>query len=224
MPRYAAALAKHSVRMLLLTTGIRGVDSPHAHDILAAGKKLGLRYYRLDFWTHRPNVPPEKLLAEIHASLKELAAMNREIGMCVVFENHSSPPGRPNAYAGGNLDELYAIVKDFDPNQIGVAFDLGHAIIAHGDRWREHFEKLQSHIRVVYLKDLRRPRSFVRFGDGEFARSGFFELLKKMNYDAPLAIHIEYPWAAAGHKDQATMIEMLKHSRSTVADWWEHAG
>ena len=53
-----------------------------------------------------------------------------------MFQNHS--PNAPNTKGpvGGDLNELYDLVKDFDPNQIGVAFDLGHAIIVHGDEWR----------------------------------------------------------------------------------------
>src|SRR5438034_11502848 len=43
MPRYADELQKHKVRMLLLTTGITGISSPHAEDILRTGKKLGLK-------------------------------------------------------------------------------------------------------------------------------------------------------------------------------------
>ena len=61
LPRYADALAKHKLRLLLMTTDIRGVDSPHAREILTTGKKLGVRDYRLGSWLHQPDVPGEKL-------------------------------------------------------------------------------------------------------------------------------------------------------------------
>ena len=99
--------------------------------------------------------------------------MSQEMGICGLFQNHSSPPIGPTARVGGDLNELYDIIKDFDPKQIGVAFDLGHAIIMHGDGWRQHFEKLKDHIRVVYIKDVRRPATFVPFGEGEFGRTNF---------------------------------------------------
>jgi sugar phosphate isomerase/epimerase len=223
MPRYAEALGKRGVRMLLMTTGILGIDSPHVRDILGTGKKLGIRFYRLGYWSHRPEIPTNKLIAPIKSSLKDLAALNRELEVCALFQNHSSDPKRPDGPVGGDLDELHDIVKDFDPKQIGVAFDLGHAIITHGEGWRSHFEKLKDHIRVVYIKDVRRPATFVRFGEGEFGRADFFELLKQIHYEAPLSIHIEYAWAAQGKKTQAALIETLKHSRRVVADWWQHA-
>ncbi|HEX3999138.1 MAG TPA: sugar phosphate isomerase/epimerase family protein [Pirellulales bacterium] len=223
MPRYAAALGKHGLRMLLMTTDILGAHSPYAEEILAAGHKLGIRYYRLGYWSHRPEQPARTLVAEIQASLKDLAAINRQTGMGALFQNHSSPGSRLNAPAGGDLDELYDIVKDFDPSQIAVAFDLGHAIITHGDGWRERFERLKNHIRVVYVKDVRRPAKFVPFGDGEFSHTDFFALLKKIDYDAPMSIHIEYDWAPDGKKTEAAMIETLQRSRRAVADWWQHA-
>ena len=72
-------------------------------------------------------------MAEIKARLKELAALNRELGVCALFENHSAPGtkigsksggSKSSGMAGGDLSELYEIVKDFNPDEIAVAFDL----------------------------------------------------------------------------------------------------
>ena len=231
MQRYATALSQHGAKILLLTTDIVGIDSPHARDVLTAGQKLGVRYYRLGFWPQQPDVDPQKQIAEIQASLKELAAMNRELGVCAVFENHSvigsklgdKSTDTARGFAGGDLNQMYDIVKDFDPQQIGVAFDIGHAIIMHGQEWRQHFERLKDHIRIVYLKDVKQSARFVAFGDGEVGKTDFFRLLVQMNYRAPLCIHIEYPWAPEGQKTRAAMVETLKNSRRVVADWWRCA-
>jgi sugar phosphate isomerase/epimerase len=114
-------------------------------------------------------------------------------------------------------------VKDFDPRRIAVAFDLGHAIIVHGDAWRPRFEKLKPHIRVVYVKDVRRPAAFVPFGQGEFGSSGFFPMLAKMNYEAPLSMHVEYDWAAPGKKTPAALAKVLKENRRVLGQWWKGA-
>jgi sugar phosphate isomerase/epimerase len=232
MPRYADALGKHGVKMLLLTTGILGVDSANCRDILTAAKKLGIRYYRLGFWPRPPDATAEKHLAEIKAHLKELATLNRELGVCALFENHSAPGakvgaqsagGKSSGMAGGDLAELHEIVKDFDPDQIAVAFDLGHAMIMHSDDWHVHFERLKSHVRIAYLKDVGRTARFVPFGESEFAKSDFFTLLKKMNYRAPISLHIEYAWAPNGKKSRSAMVAMLKNSRRVLGQWWEKA-
>ena len=223
LPRYADALAKHKLRLLLMATDIHGVDSPHAREVLVTGKKLGIQHYRLGTWMHRPEVPARKLCAEIRSRLNNLAVMNGELGVCGLVQNHSSWSGPGRGPAGGDLDELYDLVQDFDPQRIGVAFDLGHAIIVHGDAWRARFEKLKPHIRVFYVKDVQRPSRFVPFGQGEFGQSGFFPLLAKMNYRAPLSLHIEYAWAPQGKKTSAALAAVLKENRRVLGQWWKGA-
>src|SRR5258708_25068346 len=45
LPRYADALRKRNVKLLLLTTAIQGTTSPHAENILRTAKKFGVKYY-----------------------------------------------------------------------------------------------------------------------------------------------------------------------------------
>ena len=231
MPKYAAALRKRGVKMLSLTTGILGVDSPHARNIVTTGKKLGIDSYRLGFWSHHPDVAEEKTISRTKERLAKLAAMNRKLGVCAMIQNHSFPrakagtkPGRGQGggIVGGDLDELHDIVKDFDPAQVAIAFDLGHAIIMHGDGWHRHFEQLKRYIRAVYIKDVNRAGHFVRFGTGVFGQTDYFTRLKRMNYRRPLCIHIEYAWAPGGKKTRPAMIETLTTSRQTLSGWWQH--
>jgi sugar phosphate isomerase/epimerase len=219
MPLYAEALRAHKAAMLLLTTGIISPASPHAEDILRAGKKQGVHYYRLGYWSHGPDRSADQLLAEVRARLKDLAAMNKELGVCGVYQNHSAGQDRSRRNAGCELTELWEMVKDLDPTQVGVAFDLGHAILEHGDAWREHFERLKPHIQVVYVKDVKRGVGFVPFGEGEFGRSGFFPLLAAMDYHAPLSLHVEFAWAPAGGKSRAALLRVLQQSRRVLGEW-----
>ena len=220
MPQYAEVLAKRGLRMFLLSTAIQGVSSPHTQEILTTGKRLGIRYYRLGFWTHRPGVAAEKLRAQVKSSLKELSAMNREMGLCALFQNHSSPYTKTGGFVGGDLGELYEIVRDLDPELVAVAFDLGHALITHGDQWRTHFQRIKDHMRVVYVKDVLRPARFVPFDQGDFARTGFFALLARLNYRAPFSLHTEYEWAPKGKKTRAALVETLRHNREVLKRWW----
>ncbi|PWU08558.1 MAG: hypothetical protein C5B50_29370 [Verrucomicrobia bacterium] len=219
VPRYAEALRRHGLRMLLLTTGIQDVSSPHARDILHAGKCLGIRYYRLGYWSHQPERSPKMLVTEIRSSLKELAGLNKDLGVCGVFQNHSAPRDHSRRNAGCDLAELFDIVKDFDPDQIGVAFDLAHALVEHGDGWHEHFERLQQHIRVVYVKDVQRPSRFVQLGEGDFGRTDLLQLLAKMNYRAPLSLHIEYDWAPKDSRSKETLVKTIKENRRVLGQW-----
>jgi Xylose isomerase-like TIM barrel len=130
LPKYAAAMRKRALRLPLLTTAITKVSSPYAEDILRTAKQLGVEFYRLGFIMRESNASTGKQMREITSQLKDLAALNKQVGIGAIIQNHS-PAGQ--AYVGGDLSEMYQLVKDFDPAQIGVAFDIGHALVVHGD-------------------------------------------------------------------------------------------
>lgn len=217
LPQYAAALKGRGLQLPLLTTAITSVSSPCSEDILRAAKKLGVQFYRLGFINTQPDAPPDKQVREIRAQLKDLAALNKQIGIGAIFQNHS-PAGR--SYVGGNLSELYDIVKDFDPAQIGVAFDIGHALVVHGDDWRRHFEKLKSHLKIAYVKDVKREGRWVPFGEGDIGATGYFKLLKQMGYRAPVSLHIEFDWTDGGKsKGRPAMLQALQESARVLRRW-----
>jgi len=217
LPRYAEALRKQNLRVLLLTTGITSPSSPSAETILRTAKKLGVQFYRLGFVDRQKEVPIEKQVNEIKAGLKDLAALNKELGVTAIFQNHS-PSG--HEYVGGNLDDMHEIVKDFDPAQIGVAFDIGHALVVHGKDWRPRFDKIKSHLKVAYVKDVKMGGRWVRFGQGDIGQTGYFKLLKEMNYHAPLSLHIEFDWTEKGKtKTRAALVKALTESVQVLKQW-----
>jgi sugar phosphate isomerase/epimerase len=222
MPAYLEALRKRNLGMPLITTAILRTSSPQAEQILRTAKSLGVQYYRLGFVERDKDSNAATQIREFKAWLKDLAAMNKEIGIGALFQNHSAG-GKPTSI-GSNLPELVEIVSDSDPGQVGVAFDIGHALLIHGPEWRGWFEKLRSHVRIVYIKDAKRGAGFVRFGQGEIESSGYFTELKAMGYRAPFCIHIEFDWSRKGaSKDAPTLVDALRESRVVLQRWLKDA-
>ena len=217
LPEYAAALRKRGLQLPLLTTAITGVSSPSTEDILRAAKKVGVQFYRLGFVIRATDAPAGKQVREVKAQLTDLAALNKQIGIGAIFQNHS-PSGR--SYVGGDLSEMHEIVKDFDPAQIGVAFDIGHALVVHGDKWRGHFEKLKSHLKIAYVKDVKREGRWVPFGEGDVGSTGYFKLLKELTYQAPVSLHIEFDWTDGGKtKTRPALVKALQDSSRVLRRW-----
>ena len=217
LPQYVAALRKRGLQLPLLTTGITSVSSPCAEDILRTAKKLGVQFYRLGFVIRATDASAGKQVREIKAQLKDLAALNKQIGIGALVQNHS-PAGR--SYLGGDLSELLDLVKDFDPAQIGVAFDIGHALVVHGDDWRQHFQKLESHLKIVYVKDVKREGRWVPFGEGDIATTGYFKLLRELEYNAPVSLHIEFDWTDGGKsKTRPALVKALQDSSRVLRRW-----
>ncbi len=217
LPRYSELLRKRGGKVLLLTTAIEHPDSPHAREVLDTARKLDVRFYRVGFGRIPKGSNAARQLAETKPRLRDLAALNKELGLCALVQNHS-PTGAAQ-YLGGDLNDMEELVRELAPAQVGVAFDLGHALIVHGDEWKTHFERLKSHVQVAYLKDADRKRRFVAFGEGEFGGTDYFTRLKQMHYAAPLSMHIEYNWAKGGEPNRDALAKALRESLAAVRKW-----
>jgi sugar phosphate isomerase/epimerase len=215
LPAYIEALRKRNLRMPYLTTAITATGSPEAETVLRTAKRLGVEQYRLGFITRVDNAGWPQQLREVRAHLKELAALNQEIGIGAVMQNHS-PSG--HSYVGGNLDELFQVVDGFAPNQVGVAFDIAHAVNVHEQDWRSRFEKLRPHLKVVYVKDTNQEKRFVPLGQGRVGATGYFQLLKQIGYHAPISLHIEYD-GAAQPQTRPGLLKAVKDSLEVLRRW-----
>lgn len=214
LPRFAEAMKRRGGRIWLLTTGIKGLNGT-AEKVLRTAKAIGVTHYRLGYWNYTSGKAPEATLAEMRAELKDLAALNRELGMCALLQNH----------AGGNLvgakvRDLYEVAKSFDASQIAIAFDIGHAIHELDQSWATVFEQLRSHFRIAYVKDWKRGADFVPFGEGEIGGSGFFSQLRKLDYRLPVSMHLEYPWAATkADRTRGQLLKALQRDKEVLQRW-----
>ena len=89
LPRYAEALRKQGLGLPLLTTAIITPASPQAEKILRTAKKVGVQFYRTGFIERQRDKTAQAQIAEARAQFKDLAAMNKEIGIGAIVQNHS---------------------------------------------------------------------------------------------------------------------------------------
>lgn len=218
LPEYAETLARRKLGIKLLTTDITSAKSPHVETVLRTAHKLGVRHYRFGFVSREAGASVEGQMREVRAHLRDLSALNKELGMCALLQNHS--PSGHTVYFGGDLSELEQAVDGFDPDQIGVAFDIGHALVVHGDKWRQHFEALRPHFKIAYVKDVKQTGGWVPFGQGDIAGTGYFKLLKQLNYTAPISLHIEFEWQQPGQpKSRERLAQVLRESAQVLRGW-----
>lgn len=216
LPRYAEALRRRGRQLALLTTHIVSPDSPHAETVLRVARALGVRWYRTGYWrTPKDGSAPD--LDSIRAGLTELAALNRQLGITGVIQNHSG------AFVGGDLGQMERLLAGFKPDEIGMAFDLCHALITHGDDWAAQFERLASWVRVAYVKDVRRPRDMVPLGEGELGRTAGFARLKRLGLEAPISLHIEYDWARGEPNTRERLVAAIRSDLAVLRRWLSDA-
>ena len=219
MPRLAGILKRHKLKLLLLTTAISSPATPHAETVLRTAAKLGVKYYRLNWWRYRDAASSEQLFREIKAQLKDLAAMNKQLGICGIYQNHSK-----GGYVGAKLSDMLEVLHELNPRQIGLAFDIGHAVVEIGDGWRAEFEMVKSHFKVAYVKDAKRSGQFVAFGEGDIALTGYFKMLNLLHYNAPISMHTEYEYAGKGNpKTRAGLVAAMRHDLQIMQGWLQSA-
>ncbi len=215
LPAMAAALEKRGLQIAILASGINGPDSPHAEKTLKTAAALGIRQYRLAYFRYDLKKPIAPQAAAIGSRLRDLAAMNREIGIRGVYQNHS---GR--RYFGAPLWDLHAALKDIDPRHVAVAFDIGHATTEGGKSWPIQHALLRPRIAAVYVKDPlweKGKHRWVPLGAGQLDRS-FFASMKRSGFAGPYSLHVEY----LPHRDpdaQATFTAAFKRDLAVLRSW-----
>jgi sugar phosphate isomerase/epimerase len=205
LPKFVEALKKRGKVIGHITTDIYGLDAPFAEKILRTAKSLGITRYRLGFKRYNLKQPIQPQLDAIKPALKDLAALNRELGIMGGIQNHSGAD-----YVGCAIWDIYELVRSIDPAQLGICFDIGHATVEGGMSWPLQARLLQPWFACVYVKDAVWERGAKGFapkwgplGTG-VVKAEFFQWLKTTPYAGTICQHCEY-LTGATPEDRAQM-------------------
>jgi len=213
LPRFVEALKKRGLEMTILTSGISGVDQPHTEKVLRTAARLGIRRYRLDWWRYDLKQAIQPQLDALRPRIKDLVALNRELGVTALYQNHAGAN-----MVGAPLWDIYSLIRDQDPKDIALAFDIRHATVEGGLSWPIQVNLVKSHIGAVYVKDFvwdGDKTKNVPLGEGRVDRR-FFAQLKDAGFSGPLSVHVEY---LNGRKDRKALAEAFKKDLATLRAW-----
>ena len=194
LPKLVEALRARGQEVLVLATDIRSPD-PLSERVLRAAAQAGIRRYRLGYYRYRDGMPIARQLDDIRPQIKELAALNAQLGVTGLIQNHSG-----NGYVGAGLWDVHSLLGDIDSRQIGVHFDIGHATVEGGLSWPTNFALVQDRVGAVIVKDFVWKLTPGRGGAVEWCPMGqgmvnprFFTLLRASGFNGPLTMQFEYP-------------------------------
>lgn len=221
LPELVEALKKRNLEITVLTSDVNDPNDPLTTKVLKTAAGLGIKRYRMKYLRYDFNKPIEKQLSEWKPQIKDLAAMNGELGIRAVYQNHAS-----GKLLGAPLWDLKEVLEGIPVEQIGVAYDIRHATVEGGQSWPISFRMIRPHIDTVYAKDFRwvsgRPQN-VPLGEGQ-VNPRIFDLLAESNFEGPISLHEEYldhrkpelvdQHFAAMKTDFATLKRWLERSRA----------
>ncbi|MCA9123244.1 MAG: sugar phosphate isomerase/epimerase [Planctomycetaceae bacterium] len=216
LPKLVEALKKHDLEVNVMASNVNRVDQPHTESVLRTAAALGIPRYRMEYYRYDLKRSVTDQLRELRPVVKDLAAMNRELGIRGVYQNHSG------AYAvGATIWDLHELFRDYSTDEFGIAFDIRHATVEAGLSWPVLFNVATPHLGAVYIKDFvwdgKKPEN-VPLGAGRVDRN-FIALLRKTNFAGPISLHVEYLPKAGVVENLAAM----KRDLATLKTWLTEA-
>jgi len=218
LPRMVEALRKRNLELAVLATDVVSTAQPMTRKVLAAARASGIRHYRLGFMHYRADSPIPRQLEEIRARLRDLAALNQELGLCGGIQNHS---GRDNV--GAPVWDVCELVKGLDPRHLGVFLDIGHATLEGGLAWPLHVRVTQPHWGAIYVKDFAWQKSadgwkarWCPLGEG-MVRPEFFQTLVRSSFSGVICQHCEYDLGKDRRESMRKDLRTLKQQLGLIA-------
>ena len=212
LPKMAEALKKNGKRIAILASGINSLKSPNVEKTLRTAKALGIEKYRMSYFKYDLKKPIPPQLENFKAQIADLVALNKEIGIQAIYQNHSG-----KNYFSAPLWDIYTVFKQFDPKYLGVGFDIGHATTDGGKSWPIQQKLLEPFTKAIYVKDPlwnNKKHNWVPLGQGQVSRE-FFKNVKKSGFNGPYSLHVEY-LDHNDHSNHKKFVESFKKDLATL--------
>jgi sugar phosphate isomerase/epimerase len=203
LPPLVGFIRKHGLEVSLLATDTVDVESPYLEDILQTMKSLGLRNYRFGNMRYAEGQPYPAQLEQMKSRVAKLVALNKRYQACALYHIESGA-----RTVGSSVLDLYMLLKDFDPQYVGITYDLEHAVEAGGGgSWMNSFRFLGPHVLGIAVKDfdwakdasgIWRPQ-LKPLGEGSIPMPQFFAMVAESSFSGPVEIQFEY--LMGGEKD-----------------------
>lgn len=201
LPAAVKALRQAGVDSHMITTNVIDAGEKYTRPILKTMAGLGIRFYRTGYLDYDPSKSIPQNLDSHKRMFEKLEKVNREYGVHGGYQNHS---GRR---VGGPVWDLHTLLKDRDPEYLGVQYDIRHATVEGAVSWPLGLKLLGPWIRTLDIKDFIWEKDGqeqwkiknVPLGEGMVNFREFFSIYKSFNIEAPVSIHYEYDLGGAEH-------------------------
>jgi sugar phosphate isomerase/epimerase len=225
LPQWVALFRSRNKEVTMVTTDVTQITAKEETFLrhLAAS---GVKKYRLGFYKYKKQDDPLKLVKTVAPMLRDIAALNKDLGLWAGYQNHSGPD-----FFGGPLWDVMSAIDGTDPLNLGLCFDIAHATVEGGLNWPIQAKLVRPRAGVVYVKDYRWCEAKARaqgrgsneqvpwnrdatpFGTG-IVRKAFFDDLKTSGFAGEFCQHHEYPLGTKAEK-----IAHYRRDLTKLRDW-----
>ena len=215
LPKMMAALKKRGLEMTIMASGINNADDKLNMQQLQVAAQLGIKRYRMGYHKYDLKKPVLNQMNELRPVLKNLVALNKELGLQAIYQNHSG-----SNYVGAPLWDLHELFKARDPAHLAVGFDMSHATAEGTRAWPLHANLLRPRIGALYVKDFRwteNKRDNCPLAKGIVDRNYPAQLIAS-GYTGPINLHVEY-LKPFNKENVPNQIAAIKRDSATLKQW-----
>lgn len=189
LPKLVEALRKRDLEITVMASDVNDPNDPVTAKVLRTAAALGIRRYRMKYLNYDLKRSVVDQLDEWRPRFRDLAAMNRDIGIRAIYQNHAS--GR---ILGAALWDLKHVLEGIPVDHIGIAYDIRHATVEGNMSWPITLNAVLPHVDTLYVKDfvwVGKQVQNVPLGEGH-VNPRFLEMMKDSGFAGPISLHEEY--------------------------------
>lgn len=207
LPKAVEQVKAAGLAAAMVTTDIVDPQSPHAEAVVRTLSSLGIKRYRWGGFRYDYAKPLPPQLEEAHRRSKDLAALNKQHGVCAMYHTHSG-----KNQLGASMWDIWYVLRGLDHSAVGVNLDIGHATVEGGlGGWINTTLLIGPIARGIAVKDFYwkkgekgwAPR-WCGLGEGMVDFVAFLKMLKQANFEGPVQLHMEYEELGGAHTGKST--------------------
>lgn len=194
LPIAVDEIKKGGSNCIMMSTGVRSVENELDVDVLETASKVGVKYYRSNWFKYPETETIESFLNSCQNNVTALSLLNKKLNIVGCYQNHAG------TYVGSSIWEVKKLIEFADLNYFGAQYDIRHAVVEGGLSWVNGVRLIKDNIKTLVLKDFKWVKSNgvwkvmdTPIGEGMVDFDAYFKMLKKYNINVPVSLHIEYP-------------------------------
>jgi len=228
LPKAVELAHKAGLDTPMLITALNEGKSERAEAVLDTMRGVGIRYYRAAPFRYDYSADLAQQIEGLKPRIASLVRLNEKYGTTAMYHTHSA-----YGNVGGGVWDLWLAVKDFNPQFVGLNYDLGHATIRGGTGWIETSHIAHKFVHGLSVKDFRWVKSsgsatgsrgrrggppadrsprppwspeMVPGGEGMVDFTGMLSYFKSVGFAGPVELYQEYQVNVPGVAEPVNML------------------
>lgn len=204
LPELAEEARKYNLAIDMIVTEILSPDDQFTEKILKTASSVGVTHYRLGWAEYDLQQGIMENIQGYKYAMMGIAGLNKKYNICGGYQNHAG------VRIGGPVWDLYELLKDLPPENIGCQYDVRHAMVEGANSWVLGLRLLAPYINSLAIKDFTwqtvkgKPAAVtVPLGEGMVNWDLFFRTIRELNITVPMTLHVEYPLFTKSEESQS---------------------